>query len=128
MEAFLNGKEWQTKEVLTGKTAGTYKAADLMKAISEAAHICGDPGMQYDTTINRWHTSKVTDRIHASNPCSEYMFLNDSACNLASLNLMKFRREDGEFEVDSYKHACRVVLTAQEIIVDYASYPTDLIG
>jgi len=132
MEAYLNGKEWQTKSVKGGEVAGTYKAEELMKAIGDAAWICGDPGMQYDTTINRWHTCKTTDRIHASNPCSEYMFLNDSACNLASLNLMKFRKlsTNGtmEFDVDSFKHACRVVLTAQEIIVDNASYPTDRIA
>src|SRR4249919_1443273 len=90
--------------------------------------ICGDPGIQYDTTINEWHTSANTDRIYASNPCSEYMFLNDSACNLASLNLMKFRKEDKEFDVEAFKHACRIVLTAQEIIVDNASYPTPRIA
>jgi ribonucleoside-diphosphate reductase alpha chain len=128
MEAFLKGADWQTHNVSDGGMAETYKAADLMKWIADSAWICGDPGMQYDTTVNKWHTCKVTDRIHASNPCSEYMFLNDSACNLASLNLMKFRREDGEFDVEGYKHACRIVITAQEIIVDNASYPTELIG
>jgi len=128
MESYLAGKEWTTRCVTTGEPDGTYKAKELMHAISDAAWICGDPGMQYDTTINRWHTCKATDRIHASNPCSEYMFLNDSACNLASMNLMKFRREDGEFDADGYKHACRILITAQEIIVDNASYPTDEIG
>jgi ribonucleoside-diphosphate reductase alpha chain len=128
MQAYLEGREWHTREVLTGHTAETYKAADLMQWIAESAHVCGDPGMQYDTIINKWHTCKNTDRIHASNPCSEYMFLNDSACNLASLNLMKFRREDGEFDVEAFRHACRIVLTAQEIIVDNASYPTEAIA
>ncbi len=132
MEAYLAGKDWSTRNVLGGGVAETYKARDVMHAISDSAWICGDPGMQYDTTINRWHTCKMTDRIHASNPCSEYMFLNDSACNLASLNLMKFRRTDkegmGEFDADGYRHACRILLTAQEIIVDNASYPTEQIG
>jgi len=128
MEACLRNGEWTTRLVTTGEPATTYKAADLMKAIAESAWICGDPGMQYDTTINKWHTCKATDRIHASNPCSEYMFLNDSACNLASLNLMKFRRDDGEFDVEGCRHACRILITAQEIIVDNASYPTDAIA
>jgi ribonucleoside-diphosphate reductase alpha chain len=128
MEAYLAGKEWSTREVLGGAVAETYKARDIMHAISDSAWVCGDPGMQYDTTINRWHTCKATDRIYASNPCSEYMFLNDSACNLASMNLMKFRREDGEFDADGYRHASRILITAQEIIVDNASYPTEQIG
>ncbi len=102
----------------------TYKARDLFRKMAEAAHVCGDPGIQYDTTINDWHTSANTDRIHASNPCSEYMFLNDTACNLASLNLMKFVDADGEFDVESYRFAAKVTLTAQEILVDNASYPT----
>ena len=92
--------------------------------MAEAAHLCGDPGIQYDTTINEWHTSANTDRIHASNPCSEYMFLNDTACNLASLNLMKFVGADGEFDVEAYRFAAKVTITAQEILVDNASYPT----
>jgi ribonucleoside-diphosphate reductase alpha chain len=92
--------------------------------MAEAAQVCGDPGIQYDSTINDWHTSANTDRIYASNPCSEYMFLNDTACNLASLNLMKFLRDDGEFDVDAYRYAAKVTLTAQEILVDNASYPT----
>ena len=125
MEAYLKNADWTTHNVSDKSDAETYKAADLMKWIADSAWICGDPGMQYDTTINKWHTCKGTDRIHASNPCSEYMFLNDSACNLASLNLMKFRRDDGEFDVEGYKHACRIVITAQEIIVDNASYPTE---
>ena len=92
--------------------------------MAEAAHLCGDPGIQYDTTINDWHTSANTDRIYASNPCSEYMFLNDTACNLAALNLMKFVRDDGEFDVDAFLFAAKVTITAQEILVDNASYPT----
>src|ERR671932_412883 len=96
--------------------------------IAEGPHICGYPGMQFDTTINEWHTCPNTDRIYASNPCSEYMFLNDSACNLASINLMKFLKEDGEFDVVAYKAAVRTLITAQEIIVDNASYPTESIG
>src|SRR5262249_25383476 len=89
---------------------------------------CGDPGMQYDTTINRWHTSKNTARINASNPCSEYMFLDDSACNLASLNLMKFLKSNGEFDVAAYRYAVDVLITAQEILVDNAGYPTEMIA
>jgi ribonucleoside-diphosphate reductase alpha chain len=99
----------------------TYRARDLMRQISEAAWLCGDPGMQFDTTVNAWHTSSNTARINASNPCSEYMYLDDSACNLASLNLMKFRTDDGEFNVESFKHAVGITITAQEIFVDNAS-------
>ena len=102
----------------------TYKARDIFRKMAEAAHLCGDPGIQYDTTINDWHTSANTDRIYASNPCSEYMFLNDTACNLASLNLMKFVGADGEFDVEAYRFAAKVTITAQEILVDNASYPT----
>ena len=111
----------------TARRWTTYKARDLMHQIAEATHICGDPGMQFDTTINDWHTCPNTARINASNPCSEYMFLDDSACNLASLNLMKFVDEHGEFDVDGFRAACRVLITAQEIIVDNASYPTKAI-
>jgi ribonucleoside-diphosphate reductase alpha chain len=124
MKAVERGGEWVTHEVTTGKPAGTYKARDIFKRMADAAWICGDPGIQYDTTINDWHTSANTDRIYASNPCSEYMFLNDTACNLASLNLMKFVREDGEFDIDAYKYAARLTITAQEILVDNAGYPT----
>ena len=128
METYERDGEWNTRFVTSKKVATTYKARELMEMIGESAWICGDPGMQYDTTINKWHTCKNSDRIYASNPCSEYMFLNDSACNLASLNLMKFRKEDKEFDVEAFKHACRIVLTAQEIIVDNASYPTPRIA
>src|SRR5213079_1849969 len=124
MRAVLDDGEWTTKAVRDGSPMETHKARDLMRQIAEATHVCGDPGMQFDTTINEWHTCPETDRIFASNPCSEYMFLNDSACNLASINLMKFVKEDGEFDVVSYKAAVRTLITAQEIIVDNASYPS----
>jgi ribonucleoside-diphosphate reductase alpha chain len=127
MKAVLEDKEWTTKAVKNGKAVETYRARDLMRQISEAAWICGDPGMQFDTTINAWHTSSNTARINASNPCSEYMYLDDSACNLASLNVMKFRMEDGEFDVAAFKYAVEVTITAQEIFVDNASYPTPAI-
>ncbi len=128
MRAVLDDGVWETKAVRTGEVMDRYQARDLMRLIAEGTHVCGDPGMQFDTTINEWHTSPNTDRIYASNPCSEYMFLNDSACNLASINLMKFVRPDGEFDVVSYKAAIRTLITAQEIIVDNASYPTEMIG
>jgi ribonucleoside-diphosphate reductase alpha chain len=128
MRTYEHNGDWHTRYVLNNEIADTYKARDLMAMAGQSAWVCGDPGMQYDTTINKWHTCKNTDRIYASNPCSEFVFLNDTACNLASLNLMKFRTEDGEFEPESFKHACRVVFTAQEIIVDNASYPTPRIG
>ena len=113
--------EFSTKEVLTGKNVQDVQGArELMEEIADAAWICGDPGMQYDTTINRWNPVKSTHRINASNPCTEYMFVDDSACNLASLNLMKFGNEDGTFDVDSFRHAVDVTITAQEIIVDNA--------
>ncbi len=116
--------DWVTHEVTSGRPAGTFKARDVFKRMADAAWICGDPGIQYDTTINDWHTSANSDRIYASNPCSEYMFLNDTACNLASLNLMKFVRDDGEFDAEAYRYACRLTITAQEILVDNAGYPT----
>ncbi len=124
MKAVERDADWQTHEVSDGQPAGTYKARDIFRKMAEAAHLCGDPGIQYDTTINDWHTSAGTDRIYASNPCSEYMFLNDTACNLASLNLMKFVQADGEFDVDAFRFAAKVTITAQEILVDNASYPT----
>ncbi|MGE5314113.1 MAG: vitamin B12-dependent ribonucleotide reductase [Acidobacteriota bacterium] len=124
MKAVLEDKEWMTKAVKDGRPMDVYRARDLMRQISEAAWICGDPGMQYDTTINNWHTSSNTARINASNPCSEYMYLDDSACNLASLNLMKYRKEDGEFDIEGFRHAVALTITAQEILVDNASYPT----
>src|SRR3981081_4580318 len=125
MRAVLDDTEWDTHAVRDGSVMETYKARELMLLISEGTHVCGDPGMQFDTTINEWHTSPETDRIHASNPCSEYMFLNDSACNLSSINLMKFVKADGEFDAVAYKAAIRTLITAQEIIVDKASYPSE---
>jgi ribonucleoside-diphosphate reductase alpha chain len=124
MQAIEKDLPWTTKAVTTGKPVDTYRSRDLMGMICEAAHQCGDPGLQFDTTINDWHTCPNTAPIHASNPCSEYMFLDDSACNLASLNLMKFLREDRTFDAERYRHAAATMLTAQEIIVDNASYPT----
>ncbi len=129
MQAVESDGQWQTKEVITGQPYKTYKARDLMAKIADSAWICGDPGMQYDTTINRWNPVKATHRINASNPCSEYMFIDDSACNLASLNLMKFfNAEDGSFDVANFRHACDVVISAQEMLVDNCSYPTPAIG
>jgi ribonucleoside-diphosphate reductase alpha chain len=133
MRAVLDDSTWETHAVLDGRVMDVYKARDLMRLIAEGTHVCGDPGMQFDTTINEWHTCPATDRIYASNPCSEYMFLNDSACNLASINLMKFVKSVGddpnlvEFDVVAYKAAIRTLITAQEIIVDNASYPTPAI-
>jgi ribonucleoside-diphosphate reductase alpha chain len=127
MRAVLDDGEWTTKAVLGGTPVHTYKARDLMRQIAMGTWVCGDPGMQFDTTVNEWHTCPETDRINASNPCSEYMFLDDSACNLSSINLMKFVREDGEFDVAGFKAACRVMITAQEIIVPNSSYPTKAI-
>jgi ribonucleoside-diphosphate reductase alpha chain len=128
MKALANDQDWSTRKVTTGEVLSTYRAPDLMHKIAQAAWQCGDPGMQFDTTINKWHTSKATGRINASNPCSEYMFLDDSACNLASLNLMKFQAPDGKFDVESFRHAVDVMITAQEILVDHASYPTEKIA
>ena len=124
MRAVLDDGEWQTKAVRDGAVTDTYRARDLMRQIAEGTWVCGDPGMQFDTTVNDWHTCLETDRINASNPCSEYMFLDDSACNLASINLMKFVKDDGELDVAAFKSACRTLITAQEIIVPNASYPT----
>ena len=127
MHAVVEDREWKTRYITTGKAAEAYKAQDLMRQIAEAAYVCGDPGIQFDTTVNNWHPCPNTGRINASNPCSEYMFLDDSACNLASLNLMKFRTPSGEFDVESFKHAVDVIISAQEILVDSASYPTPVI-
>ncbi|MGH9445617.1 MAG: vitamin B12-dependent ribonucleotide reductase, partial [Terriglobia bacterium] len=124
MKKAVAGGDWTTRKVTTGEPLETYRARDLMRKIAEAAWQCGDPGMQFDTTINKWHTSKNTARINASNPCSEYMFLDDSACNLASLNLMKFQSPEGKFDVEGFRHAVDIMITAQEILVDHASYPT----
>jgi ribonucleoside-diphosphate reductase alpha chain len=128
MRAVLDDGNWSTRAVTSGEVMETYKARDLMKLIAEGTYVCGDPGMQFDTTVNEWHPCPNTARINASNPCSEYMFLDDSACNLASINLMKFVRSDGEFDFVAYKAACRTLITAQEILVDNASYPTPAIA
>ncbi|MFN3133958.1 MAG: vitamin B12-dependent ribonucleotide reductase [Candidatus Kryptonium sp.] len=127
MKAVLEDKEWHTRYVTTGEICDTYRARDIMRMIAEAAWLCGDPGMQFDTTINNWHTCPNTGSINASNPCSEFMFLDDTACNLASLNLMKFRKEDGRFDVEAFRRAVDILITAQEIIVGNASYPTKAI-
>ena len=128
MRAYEKDGDWQTHAVTDRRVMGTYKARDMMRRMAESAWVCGDPGMQFDTTVNDWHPCPNTARINASNPCSEYMFLDDSACNLASLNLMKFYSEAGAvFDVEAYRAALRIVITAQEIVVDYASYPTPAI-
>jgi len=127
MNAVVADEAWTTKSVKDGRAMETFRARGLMREIAEAAHLCGDPGLQFDTTINDWHTCLNTARINASNPCSEYMFLDDTACNLASLNLMHFRTIDGDFDVASFKHAVDVVLLAQEIIVGFSRYPTQKI-
>jgi ribonucleoside-diphosphate reductase alpha chain len=128
MRAVIDDGEWTTRAVTDGRPMDTYRARDLMRQIAESAWVCGDPGMQFDTTINDWHTCPATDRINASNPCSEYMFLDDTACNLASLNLLKFHHPERGFDVESFERVCEVVITAQEIIVDHASYPTPAIA
>jgi ribonucleoside-diphosphate reductase alpha chain len=128
MRAVENDEDWKLTARTTGKPVKTVKARELMRQIAEAAWRCADPGVQYDTTINDWHTCPNSGRINASNPCSEYMHVDDSACNLASLNLMKFRRPDGTFDVESFEHAVDVVFLAQEIIVSPSSYPTEQIG
>src|SRR5438309_1269141 len=124
MRAVAEDKDWWTKNVIDGQPNEKLRARDLMMKIADSTWHCGDPGMQYDTTVNRWHTAKNTARINASNPCSEYMFLDDTACNLASLNLMKYVNASGQFDVAGFKHAVDVTITAQEILVDNASYPT----
>jgi ribonucleoside-diphosphate reductase alpha chain len=124
MKAVMEDLPWTTHAVRDGSIVDNYSARELFQEIAEAAHLCGDPGLQFDTTVNSWHTCPNTDRINASNPCSEYMFLDNSACNLASLNLMHFRTIEGSFDVDAFRHAVDVVLLAQEIIVGFSKYPT----
>ncbi len=128
MQAYLEDRDWKLKAVLTDETLETVRARDLMREIAQAAWECADPGMQFDTTINEWHTSPASGRINASNPCSEYMHLDNSACNLASLNLMKFVDNEGRFDVAAFRHAVEIVFTAQEIIVGNSDYPTEAIG
>src|SRR5437667_323322 len=128
MQAAIDGKEWWTRSVTTGQPLQKKEASKLLDKIAEGTWICGDPGLQYDGAIQNWHTCKGTEPIHSTNPCSEYVFLNNTACNLASLNLMKFKRDDGQFDLDRFKAAIRIFITAQEIVVDNASYPTKWIA
>src|SRR5467141_2737396 len=128
MRAAEEDRDWWTRNVTDGQPAEKLRARDLLSKIADSTWHCGDPGMQYDTTVNRWHTCKNTARINASNPCSEYMFLDDTACNLASLSLMKYRTSNGQFDVEGFRHAVEVTITAQEILVDNASYPTPKIA
>lgn len=128
MEAVLADDDWDLRAVTTGETVKTIKARALYRQISEAAWACADPGMQFDTTINKWHTTPNAGRINGSNPCSEYMHLDNSACNLASINLLKYLREDNTFDIEAFKHTVRLVITAQEILVGYSSYPTENIA
>jgi ribonucleoside-diphosphate reductase alpha chain len=123
MQAAMDGREWWTKRVTDGAPCEKKDAKALLRKIAEGTHVCGDPGMQFDTTIDKWHTCKGTGRQNSTNPCSEYLFLDNTACNLASLNLLKFKRGDGSFDVERFKAAVRIFITAQEIIVDNASYP-----
>ena len=124
MQAVQDDREWHTKYVTSGQPCDTFKARDLLRMIAESTYFCGDPGMQYDTTINDWHTCANTARINASNPCSEYMHLDNSACNLASLNLLKYLRDDGVFDAESFRRAVDIIVLAQDILVDNSSYPT----
>jgi ribonucleoside-diphosphate reductase alpha chain len=128
MYAVVEDREWWTKSVVSGQPVRQYRAKDLLKQIAEATHECGDPGMQFDSTVNRWNPCKSTVRINASNPCSEYMFVDDSACNLSSLNLLKFLEPAGQFNIEAFRHAVDTMILAQEIIVDNASYPTEKVA
>ena len=128
MRAVEDDAWWETKAVTSGDVAGRYRARDLVRMAAESAWVCGDPGIQYDTTVNRWHTCKTSGRINASNPCSEYMFLDDTACNLSSLNLMKFAPSAGAFDTAAFRHAVDIMTLAQEILVDFAQYPTPRIA
>jgi len=128
MQSALNGAKWQTRAVTTGETMDTLDAREVLREMADAAHVCGDPGIQYDTTINRWNPVKASGRINSSNPCSEYMFLDDTACNLASLNLMKFLDGEGRFAVEAFRRAAALTILAQEILVDHANYPTPAIA
>jgi ribonucleoside-diphosphate reductase alpha chain len=128
MDAAEKEGDWTTTAVVSGEAVDTFPARDLLRDIAEGTHVCGDPGLQYDSTINRWHTCKNSGPINASNPCSEYMFLDNSACNLASVNLMKFVDKKGAFDIKTFQHVVRLFVTAQEIFVDRASYPTEEIA
>ena len=124
MSAVERDEDWQTRAVTTGEVVETIKARDLWRRIASTAHACGDPGLQYSATINAWHTCKASGPINASNPCSEYVFLDDSACNLASLNLLRFRNEDGSFDIRAFRAAVQLAIIAQDILVGWAGYPT----
>jgi ribonucleoside-diphosphate reductase alpha chain len=128
MHSALANGNWETRSVTSGEVTDVFQSREVLNEMAEAAHLCGDPGVQYDTTINRWNPVKASGRINSSNPCSEYMFLDDTACNLASLNLMMFLGEDGVFDVDAYRHVVRLTILAQEIMVDHADYPTPAIA
>ena len=128
MRSVENDGEWRTYFRTTGQVADTYKARELWQMVADSAWACADPGLQYDTTINDWHTCPNTDRINASNPCSEYMFLDDSACNLSSINLSKYLDDQGHFDIEAYRHTVRILIQAQEILVDYSAYPTATIA
>ena len=128
MQAVVDDADWHLRAVTTGEPVRTVRARDLMRQFAQATWECADPGMQFDTTINRWHTASNTDRINGSNPCSEYMHIDNSACNLASLNLLRYLDEDGTFDVEAFRHTIEVVFTAQEILVGNADYPTEAIG
>jgi ribonucleoside-diphosphate reductase alpha chain len=128
MQAVIEDKDWSTKFRTNGEVCKTMKARDLWKQVCYAAWKCADPGVQFDSTINDWHTAADTDRIYGSNPCSEYMFLDDTACNLSSINLVKYLKDDGTFDVQKYQETCRILITAQEILVDFSSYPTKRIA
>lgn len=128
MQAVVDGGKWELRGVQTGKVIRTVEARDLFRQIADAAWQCADPGMQFDTTINKWHTTPNAGRINASNPCSEYMHLDDSACNLASINLLKYLNTDNTFDVEAFRHTVELVFTAQEILVGYSEYPTANIG
>src|SRR5207244_6921035 len=127
MPAYTDDRDWKVKAVITKEPVESVRARDLMREMAQAAWECADPGMQYDTIINDWHTCPASGRINASNPCSEYMHLDNSACNLASLNLMRFIDDEGSFDIPAFRHAVQVVFTAQEIIVGNSSYPTEKI-
>ena len=128
MKAAKDGKEWKTRFVKTGEVCETLEAKEILMNIAEGTHICGDPGMQFDTIINKYHTCKNSGKINASNPCSEYMFLDDSACNLSSINLMKFRTEDGKFDIESFKKVVQRMIISMDILVDGSSYPAEMIN
>src|SRR5476651_931001 len=128
MQAVIDDKDWQLKAITSGKIVKTIKARALYRQFAEAAWECADPGMQFDTIINKWHTTPNAGRINGSNPCSEYMHLDNSACNLASINLLKYLKDDDTFDIKAFIHTVELIFTAQEILVGYSEYPTVSIG